>query len=87
MLGVGSGAGEGKVRGGAYYVGQVLLLAQGLEQDLVLLKMANLASRNYDKSELSPSHFAPFCSLKGAGLRPPPYPRAPIQRPRPAPPH
>lgn len=47
MLPVGSGAPEGKFRDSAYYVDQTLFLAQGLEQDLVLLKIANLVSYSY----------------------------------------
>lgn len=47
MLPVGCGAPERKVRDSAYYVDQTLLLAQGLEQDLVLLKIANLVSYSY----------------------------------------
>lgn len=47
MLPVGSGAPKGKIRDSAYYVDQTLLLAQGLEQDLVLLKIPHLASYSY----------------------------------------
>lgn len=47
MLPVGPGAPERKVGGGAYYVDQVLSLAQGQEKGLILLKIADLASHNY----------------------------------------